>query len=55
MARNDRSHGVWFQSGRKAGSNARKNRTKHGGKYAIKNGAIPSQGKRKNGRRSVHS
>lgn len=47
MPRRDRAHGTWFQSGRKAGSVARKNRTKHGGKYGAKIGKTPSF-KRKN-------
>lgn len=46
MSRHDRAHGTWFQSGRKAGSTARKNRTSKGGKYAIKNGRTPGRKKK---------
>lgn len=43
MPRHDRAHGTWFQSGRKAGSVARKNRTSKGGRYAAKIGNTPSR------------
>lgn len=51
MPRHDRANGEYHQPGRKSGSVARRNRTKHGGKYGDKVGSVSSirrrQGKRK--------
>jgi len=52
MPRHDGSGGVWCKPGRKCGTQARKTRTKHGGAYAIKNGATPEMKmKRKSGKK----
>jgi hypothetical protein len=55
MPRHDRAYGTWSQSGRKAGSVARKNRNKSGGKYALKIGKDLGFGKkRKRGKRLMN-
>lgn len=52
MPRHDRSYGSYHQPGRKSGSNARKNRTKHGGKYGDKVGSVSSV-RRRNAKRKA--